>query len=810
MKKLLPIILAFTMLMSLCLNGCDTTPPERGTESESAAESVTENETLEKETDGKDKTDGTDSKVNTETSTEIGAETSTETSTEIGAETGTETGTETDTEMGTETGTETDTEMGTETDTETGTDTATVTDGESESISIGETESKTVKETESETEKVTGKETVKETESETEKVTEKETVKETESETEKVTEKETVKETESETEKVTEKETVKETESETETEADKCGGEHSDTDNNGLCDECNISVVILLDFFAINDLHGKFCDSSSQVGVDEMTTYFKDAYDDGYVIVLSSGDMWQGGSESNFTKGNIVTDWMNHIGVVSMTLGNHEYDWGEEFIENNAAIAEFPFLAINVYDSDTGERAEYCQPSVMVERGGATIGIIGAIGDCHSSISGEVSSGFYFKTGSELTDLVKAEAQRLRAAGADYIVYSIHDGYGSSSASVGSISDSDLRYYYDPTLSEGYVDIVFEGHSHQYYVLVDGEGVYHLQGGGDNNGISHAEVTINFANGKNSLQVAEYLPSSAYADLEDDPIVDTLLEKYKDEIAVGSVVLGYNDTYRDGSALCQLIADLYIKAGLEAFGDEYDIVLGGGYISVRSPYYMDEGEITYAQLQSLFTFDNELVLCSIKGYNLLNKFINTTNKNYYIAFSEYGDSIKNSINSNETYYVIVDTYSSTYASNGLTEIARYKPGVFARDLLADYIKKGGLGWGTEVEFTSIPDVLALGAAIPDNHQTTAYHYVKGTVTSVVSTKYGNIYIEDEDGNELYVYGVWDYTGKVRYDGMTDPPAVGDEVVLYAPVARYVSQAGAVTIELKNAWVLPLS
>ena len=276
---------------------------------------------------------------------------------------------------------------------------------------------------------------------------------------------------------------------------------HVDANDDGRCDRCAIVVTIELNIYAVNDLHGKFADSDTQPGVDELTTFLKRAYQDNeHVILLSSGDMWQGSSESNLTKGQIITDWMNDLDVVSMTLGNHEYDWGEEFIAQNAAMAEFPFLAINIYDADTDQQAEYCQSSVIVERGGAQIGIIGAIGDCYSSISKEVSGGFYFKTGSVLTELVKAEAKKLRENGADFIVYSVHDGHGSSSSSAGNISDSQLRGYYDPVLSDGYVDIVFEGHSHKNYVLKDSEGVYHLQGGGDNRGLCHAEAVINFAN----------------------------------------------------------------------------------------------------------------------------------------------------------------------------------------------------------------------------------------------------------------------------------------------------------------------
>ena len=326
-------------------------------------------------------------------------------------------------------------------------------------------------------------------------------------------------------------------------------------------------------------------------------------------------------------------------------------DWGETYIENNATLAGFPLLAINIYDRDTNERVSYCQSSVLVQRGGARIGIIGAMGDCYSSISGEMSGGIYFKTGRELTDLVKSEAQALREAGADFIVYSVHDGHGSSSS--GSISDSALSAYYDPILSEGYVDIVFEGHTHQRYVLTDGDGVYHLQGGGDNKGITHAEATINFANGRSEVTTAELISSTTYAHLPDDPIVETLKEKYRDQISAGDAVLGYNDSYRSGDYLRQLVADLYAKVGEEAFAD-YDVVLGGGFLSVRSPYNLVAGEVTYSRLQMIMPFDNTLVLCSVKGSDLKKKFINTSNSNYFIGYTAYGRSLGGQIDNNAT------------------------------------------------------------------------------------------------------------------------------------------------------------
>jgi len=473
--------------------------------------------------------------------------------------------------------------------------------------------------------------------------------------------------------------------------------DHVDEGDDGKCDACGVSVLVIVDFYNLNDLHGKIADGDNHPGVDELTTYLKKAKkNDDHTVFLSSGDMWQGAPESNLTKGLIVTDWMNHLGFSAMSLGNHEFDWGEDPIRENDKLAKFPILAINVYDRSTDKRVSYCDSSVMVTRGDVQIGIIGAIGDCYSSISRDKVENVYFKTGAALTQLVKSEATKLREKGADYIVYLLHDGNGSSgSNSVSSITSGRLKSYYDIELSNGYVDLVFEGHTHQRYIHKDEYGTYHMQNGGDNKGISHLEVSINTANGNDSVRYCELVATGKYATMADDPIVETLLDKYQEDVAVGSSDLGTNARVRKSSELCQLVADLYYKKGLELWGDKYDIVLGGGFISARSPYELPKGDVVYGTLYSIFPFDNNLVLCSVKGSDLQSKFFETDNDRYYISYGDYGKQVKNNIDPNGTYYIVVDSYTSVYAPNRLTEISRLDKEYYARDMLADYAKSGG-------------------------------------------------------------------------------------------------------------------
>ena len=474
---------------------------------------------------------------------------------------------------------------------------------------------------------------------------------------------------------------------------------HRDADDNGACDLCDISVIVTFDIYNINDLHGKLVDGDNHPGVDEMTTYFKDAYaTKDNVILLSPGDMWQGGAESNQTKGLFTTDWMNEMGFAAMVLGNHEFDWGEGPIESNAEAAEFPFLAINIYDVETRAQAEYCQSSVVVEADGVQIGIIGAVGDCYSSISPDKVEDLYFITGRDLTELVKAESEALRQEGVDFIIYAIHAGSGSSrGSSVTPVTGWELTGYYDESLSDGYVDLVFEGHSHQNYLLLDSYGVFHLQNGGDNkNGISHATVLINTANGNTEVETARLVGHNQYEKLESDPLIEDLLEKYETQIGNVHGTLGQNAYDRSGNYLRQLASDLYYDAGVAAWGEEYEIALGGGFFSVRSPGYLPAGNVTYAQLQSLFPFDNELVLCSVRGRDLQKKFFQSSNSNYFISYGDYGAQLKNNIDPDATYYLVSDTYTAYYAPNNLTVVEFFGQAVFARDLLADYIAAGRL------------------------------------------------------------------------------------------------------------------
>ena len=453
-------------------------------------------------------------------------------------------------------------------------------------------------------------------------------------------------------------------------------GKHTDANKDKLCDVCHISVIVELDFYSVNDLHGAFIDTTGHPGVDEFTTYMKEKYADesAYEILLSAGDMWQGSVESSSNKGALMTQWMNELDFVAMTIGNHEYDWGSFYISQNAQTAEFPFLGINIREN--GAQPDYCKNSVTVERGGVKIGIIGAMGNHLSSISGEFTEGLDFLTGRTLTQLVKDEATRLRQQeGCDFVVYAIHN------------DDSG----YDASLSDGYVDIVFEGHTHKSYMDTDRYGVLHIQSGSYNESVSLVSISYNLAEDTYTLDAQRNLPNSLYGDpdITDDEVVNDIYKTYFPDSDPYTTVLGTLEEDLPAKVICQEIADQYLQFGKKQWS-EYDIVLAGGHLKLRDPNKLFAGDVTYAQLFTLMPFDNSLVLGQISGANLKSKFIN--NNSYYKAIS---DTMPEKIDDNATYYIIVDTYTAYYESNGITIVDRYDAFYYSRDLIADFIKSGG-------------------------------------------------------------------------------------------------------------------
>ncbi len=99
-----------------------------------------------------------------------------------------------------------------------------------------------------------------------------------------------------------------------------------------------------------------------------------------------------------------------------------------------------------------------------------------------------------------------------------------------------------------------------------------------------------------------------------------------------------------------------------------------------------------------------------------------------------------------------------------------------------------------------VEIT-IAQANQIGASMEHNTFTEEMYIVTGVVTEVVSDLWGNMYITDEEGNTLFIYGFYNEDGTVRYDKLENKPVVGDTVTVMGILGQYNG-----TVQMKNAWM----
>ena len=96
---------------------------------------------------------------------------------------------------------------------------------------------------------------------------------------------------------------------------------------------------------------------------------------------------------------------------------------------------------------------------------------------------------------------------------------------------------------------------------------------------------------------------------------------------------------------------------------------------------------------------------------------------------------------------------------------------------------------------------TIEQALALGNCFEHNTYTENKYYITGVVTNVYNITYGNMYLKDEKGNQICIYGLYSSDGKIAYDALTTKPIEGDTLTIYGSIGKYNSN-----IQSKNAWI----
>lgn len=203
----------------------------------------------------------------------------------------------------------------------------------------------------------------------------------------------------------------------------------------------------------------------------------------GHVIVVDSGDLFQGTLESNLFEGEPVVRAYNAIGYVAAAVGNHEFDYGpvgpasvpqrsgdDPFgaLERNAKVANFLFLSANMVEKSTGRAPAWARPSTIVDVAGTRIGIIGLSTPDTPNVTMRANVATL-----DFTDPVAATiraARELRARGADSVIVIAHMGGRCTDMrdpnDVASCEREQEAMHYLQSLPRGTIDAYFGGHTH--------------------------------------------------------------------------------------------------------------------------------------------------------------------------------------------------------------------------------------------------------------------------------------------------------------------------------------------------------
>ena len=371
---------------------------------------------------------------------------------------------------------------------------------------------------------------------------------------------------------------------------------------------------VTLTFYAINDFHGSVVNDYG--GMSVIGSYLMNQQENNpdSTIILSSGDMFQGTALSNLTKGKVVVECMNKIGFVSMTVGNHEFDWGVDVIKayhdkTSEVKPDFPILAANIIEKETGEAVSWADPYTIIERSGLKIGIIGVIGSAiETSIAPKIVSPYEF---TDAVPCIKKYAKILRTEkNCDIVIASVHDNTLGLNQSIADLS------------GEYQVDAIFNGHTHSSYAGEtmgnDGYVLPYVQSGNVGKYIGKIELTYSKKEKKLIEGSAENITVSKTLASESKEI-NKIVSKYNDEVApIIEEVIGVSGEEIDRYNCAYWIADVLNKRA----ESQIAFINIGGIRSNAFPIYSNQN-ITVGKIWEIYPFDNEVKTCVMKVKDII-------------------------------------------------------------------------------------------------------------------------------------------------------------------------------------------
>jgi 5'-nucleotidase len=371
----------------------------------------------------------------------------------------------------------------------------------------------------------------------------------------------------------------------------------------------------------ITDFHGRMLqdDGRNQEMGAALLAGLNDEINGAENVFTTSGDNVGGTAFVSAITGDEYTiDFLNEAGVDVSAVGNHEFDKGQDdLLERIIPRSDFPVLGANVYRADGTRLLDAYQ---VQERNGVRIAFVGTV---TAATAAKVSPGGI--AGLEFRDPVAETnqvAQELRDSGeADVVIALMHE---DARAHIGGFDAAA-------------VDFVFGGDSHQAYVDNSGA-VPYAQSGEYGKLLTDVDFTFNPTTKQiESVQIEQYnLARAQEMGITPNPAVAGIVAQARAaaDVVGGEVVAETAHSFYRGavpggepgsdrgveSTLNHLIAEAQ-RASLAAFLEE-EVHIGfmnaGG---VRAD--MAAGQVTYADVNTVQPFGNEVSVATISGRAIL-------------------------------------------------------------------------------------------------------------------------------------------------------------------------------------------
>ena len=372
--------------------------------------------------------------------------------------------------------------------------------------------------------------------------------------------------------------------------------------------------TVTLQIITVNDFHGALVESGKNPGAAKLATFLASAKQQNPegTLLLAAGDMMQGSIDSNLLYGKPVIDIMNVVGVDAMTLGNHEFDWNVNVLEERIKQSRFLYVCANLIDQRTGKSPAFVKPYMIVEREGIKIGIIGiATPETTIKTNPKMIANYIF---ADPAGTVSALIPEIKEYGADLIIVLTH---------LDSFTDKNGRISGDAAMLAQHlpnIQAVISGHSHQVVAGIVNE-VPIVQAGQYGRFIGKLEITVNAASRNVETADASVIAVDGSI-LHADPTVMTNLEQSLQETEPVKRKVAGQTTYaleHDRNDMTETILGQWITDIMRnTAGAEVAFYNTGGIRKGIAP-----GVITMGNLYEVIPFDNTICTVEMTGRQIM-------------------------------------------------------------------------------------------------------------------------------------------------------------------------------------------